>query len=213
MLAVTANYLATQEARRHNFAMELETHRSNRAQEALRLKELQLESGKISETLKQNQIKLAQDRWYNERFAEINARNAYTNRLNAINTDRRYWRDYSLGLQANEIARLNAESSMRNSYANQSNANVNAQNYALNARRTDADIYSTYANVNFAGMNAATNRMRAQNEYEMNQYQANRYQFQNMNDTINTMFNAAESTTRMYNNVARGMATMNSFGG
>lgn len=213
MLNTQVQYFATKEAQRHNQAMEVEAYRSNRANELLKTISNRIEAQKATETLRQNALKLRQDMWNYEKQANVNMRNAETNRLNALNSARRNFQDWSLGLEANRISELNAQTNMANARTNSMNAATNYGNLLLNQSRYPTEMYALNANAQANVRNASTNYFRALNEQQSIQNQANRYQWQNINDTINTSMNAIDTLGRFTYNAARAASTISSIGG
>lgn len=213
MLNTQVQYFATKEAQRHNQAMEVETYRSNRANELLKNMSNRIEAQKASESLRQNALKLRQDMWNYERQASVNMKNAETNRLNAFNSARRNFQDWSLGLEANRISELNAQSNAANARSNSMNAATNYGNLLLDQARYPTEMYAMNVNAQANARNAGTNYFRALNEQQSIQNQANRYQWQNINDTINTSMNAIDTLGRFAYNAGRTASTISSLGG
>lgn len=213
MLNTQMQYFAMKENQRHNQAMEVETYRANRANEILKNMSNRIEAQKAQESLRQNALKLKQDMWNYEKQFGVNMRNAETNRLNALNSARRNFQDWSLGLEANRIASQNAASNTMNAGSNAMNAATNYGNLLLNQARYPYEVYAMNTNAQANARNASTNYFRAENERMSVLNQQNRYQWQNINDTINTTVNAVEAGSRFLNNLARAGATYSSIGG
>lgn len=155
MLKTQVDYLAYLEDRRHNQTQEWETWRTNRRAEQLKFLELQNSAAKMSADIKQNAVKLANERWQMERTAEINRMNAATNRINAINQQRKYFNDWNIALDANRIAGRNADTNRLNALSSERQSYSALGQYSVAATRAQQEA-------GIGWMNAQTNLMNAQ---------------------------------------------------
>lgn len=197
MLAYQQAYLNYVEEQRHNLNVEQEAWRHNRMSELLEKRNQDITAYKTAADIMLRSKDLAQQKWANEKTAEINRINARTNQFKASTERLQAQMNYTLGQQNLAVAQTNADTARANARLGFYSLQNQERQTAISQQNADTNWYT-------AQQNAYLTQQRISNERQLGWANLQQTQVRDFNSATANYMNAASrlltSVSQAYKN-------------